>query len=288
MKFAILVLACRQPAILEALIGTLDHPDIGFFVHVDRKSNEDFSRLKDCTARSPVTVIREREVFWGGYSMVEATNDLIALALRVPSVRRLTLISDDSFVITSQAHFFEVMDSGLNLWTGKPNSFRHRYDQAYLPDSPASCPRNPELETRHFREADIPALEGLLRIMKTGKYPLETVYKGSQWWSLTRKAVEAALERLEDPWLRDSFRYSLVPDESVMPTLLSLAGVGRDGCALHDNWDRKPRPYVYQHLWEVPRSVPGRTLFLRKVRSASCPLVRHAKALFESAEPDHG
>ena len=72
MKIAHLLLTHANPAQIKRLINRLQHPNAYFFIHVDLKAAiEPFTKLLN---QPNIYFIKNRiKVYWGGYSIVQAT-----------------------------------------------------------------------------------------------------------------------------------------------------------------------------------------------------------------------
>ena len=74
--------------------------------------------------------------------------------------------------------------------------------------------RSHDIYRRYYTDTDIACVMELAELKKQGKYQLPAMYKGPQWWCLTRDIVELVLEHFDtQKHFRESFRFSLIPDE---------------------------------------------------------------------------
>src|SRR4051812_28190996 len=81
MKLAVMVLAHRGPRQLAQLLSAMRHPDVAFYVHIDRHAHvRDFTReVRSHNGIDPVLLSR-RSTRWGGVELVDATLDGLARA----------------------------------------------------------------------------------------------------------------------------------------------------------------------------------------------------------------
>jgi core-2/I-Branching enzyme len=85
----------------------------------------------------------------------------------------------------------------------------------------------------------------------------------TQWWSLTREAVERVLsQHRDDEWLRASFQFSAIPDEMYVHTLLGRDV--RERFMLAD-WTRPEKPTTFDTVDAVRSCDTRGYLFVRKV-----------------------
>jgi hypothetical protein len=72
MKIAHLILTHKNPAQLQKLIEAMDHPDMDFFIHVDKKT--DIGPFLLLQKRPRVSFIKNRvKIYWAGYGTIQAT-----------------------------------------------------------------------------------------------------------------------------------------------------------------------------------------------------------------------
>jgi len=105
MKIAYLILAHNTPRHLSRLVAALSSESSGFFIHLDRKSNEeDFRNIEG----PGVHLAEERvAVYWGDFSQVEATLLILRAALADPrDFDRFVLLSGSDYPLRS-ASFIE-------------------------------------------------------------------------------------------------------------------------------------------------------------------------------------
>ena len=223
-----LILAHNHPAQLERLISVLRRPGAHFVVHIDAKSPIEEFQLR-LGALADVSLVPERiAVNWAGWSQIEATLSLIRHALeRAPESRRLTLLSGSCYPIAGNAQLATLDDKpgqfiGARRISPADPSYE-RIRRYYLPDHPALNPR-----VKHeTAKANAPLRRYVWSFLKTlpDQAPLPLPYfKGSQWWSLTRDAAQHVLSFAErETGIVQTFRYSWVPDESFIQTVLQAS-----------------------------------------------------------------
>lgn len=114
MKIAYLILAHAFPSHLAKLVTALDGEDHPFFhIHIDAKSGAflDSPSLDPIKRKGYVNFLTDRvPVYWGGYSMVEATLRLLRHAVETSRFDYAVLLSGQDFPIKANAYissFFE-------------------------------------------------------------------------------------------------------------------------------------------------------------------------------------
>lgn len=289
-RIALLVLAHSAPEVLEQLAGAFEDERFRIFVHLDRKVElGDYARSR----RWPdsLTFIEERhEIFWGGFSMILATESLARAALADPSVDACALVSDDSLPLVSPDRIHAAISDRPDridvspAWRNPP--FESRYREFFHFDSPATSARPLDPPLRRFDSKTLATLERLARLRERGKFPLPKVWNGSQWWSLGRGTLEPMLDELAgNLWFRESLEFSAVSDEitfhSMYGNRLGLTSRSFSSPMLTD-MTRQPSPRVYASIGEIPHPTPEK-LFVRKIaRAAARPVM---EGLMERWEP---
>lgn len=223
MKLAYLILAHNHPDHLQRLISALHEEWTQFYVHIDTKATmSDFAPLR---ALPQARFIEERvDACWGGYSLVQATLNLMAAALRDrPTADWFILLSGADYPIRSNLDLYRFFESSRSEHIGLM--------QMPSPDSRKPLSR---LERFHFEGSRSRPKAKRVLLNQTNRL-LERIYKrnyrpvfgdlipyaGSQWWALSRAAILHILEFVgKHQRLVDFYKHSLIPDEMFFQTIL--------------------------------------------------------------------
>ncbi|MGW0172656.1 beta-1,6-N-acetylglucosaminyltransferase [Rhodococcus sp. NPDC003322] len=270
-RFAVLVLAHRQPRVLAALLESLRHPAVDVYVHVDAKSDL-APFLAAAPERDGLTYLRDRrEVRWGGLRVVDATLDLVAAARDSRrGYTRFTLLSGSDLLIAP-------LDEVLRVWSGRTEYLR--IDRRVREPG---TPRARQIARRYFPDDRVPwrrRLDGRIPRHVDGTVDL---VQGSQWWSLTDEAVEHVLDFLtaHPRWLR-FHRNTLCPDEIVVHSILAASPVADriaqhvDGAADVTVFRADPVHGLHHIDWSDPTAISPRVL-----GPTDETLLRNSRALF--------
>jgi hypothetical protein len=244
MTLAILVTAHQHPTHLARLASRLDSTCSKVFVHVDAKSDE--SAFRQATDAS---FIESRcRVYWGGWSQVQATLNLVRAAISGPFTHFAFISGVDYPLARPEAILSYVAGTGLEHINCLP-----------LPAPQVDKPLT-RLSVRclegGYRERSIKGLS--LRVFNKvlAALPQRDVerdlgplkpFGGSSWWILTREAVEAALAVAdEDSAAMRMFKTSVSPDESFFQTVIaSRLGTHRIARACtYTDWSGPEPPVV--------------------------------------------
>jgi hypothetical protein len=273
-EMAILVMGYRAPEVLRAAVPVYVAAGCDIYVHVDAKRDlADYVSALGNAAENCKFVSDRLNIFWGGYSMVEAELALITAAMSKGNYTRLSLVSDDTFPIIPparlQAFLAEPVERIMlrKLTDGDP--FMKRYKEFFILDHPVSSLLGRPIESAAVDTDFLASMEALVRRRALGKSALP-IYYGSQWWSLTRKTILDILTRLEDdPAIAESFRFSAVPDEIFFQSLVgnSVAAAQLRGGPLYVDWSKDVRPYIFRNASELTGLAP-QYAFARKFSRA--------------------
>ncbi len=225
MRIAYLILAHANPTHLVRLVRALRSQDVDLYVHVDKKTRmRDFGDL----ASEGATLLRNRvPVYWGEYSMVEATLRLMSASTRRrPSYDYFVLISGADYPIRSNAHIHRFLSDRCGYEF--INLVRMPSEKADKPMSRLTTfrGRSDRPTQNHLRSIGLRASVRLgLRWASVRDYrPVFGTmgpFAGSSWWALTRGAIEYVLEFVaRHRRLVRYFESTLNPDEMFFQTIL--------------------------------------------------------------------
>jgi len=230
---AYLIVAHTQPKLVGDLLEALRSPVSAAFVHIDRKSN--IARFEHLAGPDTV-LIREREkVYWGGWSQVQATLNLLRSSLSDP--RPFT-----HFALLSGMDYPLVRSEELL-------SYLSQVDMEFInclpmPSKEANKPIR-RLLVRHIeggaRQSGLRAKLVKLANLFLAALPSRNLARalggvqpfcGSNWWILSRDMALAAIAETDRARrLRDFFRTTHCPDESYFQTIvrssLPIEKIGR-------------------------------------------------------------
>lgn len=212
MKICYLILAHNNFKHLDKLIESLSDIDSSFFVHLDKKVIEKYSPVSKQTFVIP----QRHDINWGGFSMIEATLDLMKFATsKVPDADYFILISGVDYPIRSKSFLLSLLNKGKEYIDIAPVPQPHkpieRYEHYFF-----------DFDRRNLKHYNpkflLEVLIKKLGIKRKAPFP---VFAGTQWFGLTRKCTEYILETVErDSKYIEFFRHTLVPDEAFFQTII--------------------------------------------------------------------
>jgi len=221
LRIGYLIQAHDNPAHLRRLIRSLDHEQSRFFIHIDKKS--DAGQFGDIGG-SNVEFIEAREaVYWGDFSQVQATLNLIDAALRAaPELERLVFIGGTDYPLRSA-------DAIHAFFAADPQ--REYINLVQMPNEAAGKQLS-RIALYHLRNNWPKALRPLRSVLlRLRVFPRARDYRrrlgelvpyaGSSWWALSRQACQSIADFCrERPDVVEFFKNTSCPDEGFFQTIL--------------------------------------------------------------------
>lgn len=220
-KDAYLIIAHNQWNLLKELIKSLDYPGNDIFIHIDTKS-VDFSEkeFQGITKYSTVRFYQKYDVRWGTESQVDTEMFLYnkAYCSNTEKYRYYHLISGQDLPIKPIEYIYNYFNNKdiefLEFGSDNHDMYRFRLGSYHYTDKESLTKRR----ILSFKNK-INEVLGRDRVTKL-KFK---IYKGSNWASLTNKAVEYLLANQKS--IYKATRFSLCADEVYKHTWLMNANV---------------------------------------------------------------
>lgn len=207
---AFLILAHNNPTHLVRFLRALESSNHYFFVHIDKKSKDDFSELKNIS--NCFFIKKKVSCNWGGFSLVKATLNLLKYAYFSGHFSYFHLLSGadyfcstnkkfDVFFNNTNQSFLSISDSTPFEWRLKIYTFNDIIN------------RRGKWKNILWHTDDIQ--RKLIKHFKIRKELQERFYYGSQWFSLSHDIVHYVLKFCKtNPQFVRRFYLTFVPDES--------------------------------------------------------------------------
>lgn len=245
-RVAILVLAHRLAPLPYLLRALGDRFDV--FLHLDAETDAAGLALPGC-----VTMVERRAVHWGGFSMMQATLDLMAAA-REHDV--LALVSGDALpLLAPEALHAALVEDGERIelvavpddpaLAGLPreaavakhgweqpwrfHNFVHWDDRLLNPFGAGEAARHFGLagDTADWLRGEAQRLVGeVLGALPPRPRLFPRLLYGSQWWALSGQTAAALLAEMGRAEVQAYFRFFPVPDEHMVHTVLGMLQPG--------------------------------------------------------------
>lgn len=223
MKIAYLILAHNNPRHLERMIAALRCDNSRFFVHIDGKS--DIANFEDSINDDVVFCEKRSKVYWGEFSIVQATLDLMACAKTYDkcTFNYFVLLSGSDFPIRSNDYISNFFSANIG---------KIYLNSTLMPNESAGKPISRLTKYRFQSEPSLKKsfvlLVAKLFHLRLDQRNYEKVfgtlkpYAGSQWWALPEEAVDYVHRFIrQNGKVIDFFKNTHCPDEMLFQTILS-------------------------------------------------------------------
>lgn len=229
MKVAYLISAYADPDHLKRLVSALDDGGSYFFIHIDARINQALFFLQESqTAHGRVTFVSDRvAVRWGGFSQVEYQVRLLRAAIEHPiAFDRIFLLSGSDYPLVSNPGIRHILAqnprkewlTAFNLTRSDKKSVRSRVQRTHLLDIFVINHKISKILTAATRL--VSALFPRRSRLKVGKQTWD-VYVGSSYFCITDELASFIIHKLDCfPEILDYFRYTFVPEEMLIPTVV--------------------------------------------------------------------
>ena len=284
MKLACIVMAHRQPRQLARLLSTLRHPRVRVYLHLDRRAPIDsFSRALAEAGVDDAVLLPRHPTPWGSPQLVDATLDGFSRGLE-DGCGYFVLISGQDFPLrpigeiveffesagsTSYIEYFPLPDPRWRLEGRDRTDF---YTYTFFGRRETCIPRG---EDTSYLSPKGKLLNEMLRarsIFKPDRRTPDYVrpYAGSQWWNLSREAVEYVLGFVDrHPDFRRYHEHTLLTEEIFFQSVVVGSGFEGREDLVNDNLRFLRWPVGQSHpsvlgVDDLPEMLAGGKLFARK------------------------
>jgi hypothetical protein len=263
------------------------------FIWIQKVERDEYVRTLGITEPDVTFLDDPVEVFWGGYSMMQAEFKLIKAARATGNYNKYALISDDCFPILPGDALAARLAASDDLvsFRRQPDSspFAARYRKFFYYDHPATMARRPNTRSLEIDEKFEQNIAEIAVWRRIGKKAID-VYHGSQFWCLTNTTIDLILDRIEtDIHLVKSFQYSALSDELMLQSI--LGNIGTSDChsgPVYADYACVPGPRVYTEFSELPYDIDRRHLFIRKISPQASSLLEHMSRNLQSGDTIYG
>ncbi len=212
MKINYLIIAHNNFHHLNSLIETLDEENVNFFIHIDKKSKQQYQSNK-----SNVHIISDRvKLYWGSFGVVEATLKLLRLAQSTINDGYYCLLSGVDYPIRPNSYIKKVLSGDIEyiniLPAPAPCKPMSRFEYYYL---------NYDRRVKTFFSIALRIMERVMILLKIKRAVPFKIFVGSAWFALTNNCVKYILNEVEqNPMYVRFFKNSIIPDEAFFQTII--------------------------------------------------------------------
>lgn len=278
MKIAYLILAHNDMEHLQRLANKLKKENTGVYIHIDKKSE-----FSDCGINN-AKVISKYNIYWGGYSIIQATIELIKNAIN-EGYDYYILISGDSYPIITGYELEQYLkcEKGMNFIDIRP-----------MPSETKSINRL----TKYYLEGGnrVNSFNGLVKkfinkILEVSpidrdykKYLLNyNLYSGSQWFALNHEFISYFIKFIDDnPTFLKFFEHSKISDEMFFQIIIMNSDFKEkiNDSLMYTNWNIGEGPFPSKleeiHIKDF-NNTKQKKFFARKINSSNIHLFEKIK-----------
>jgi hypothetical protein len=289
MKLACIVMAHHKPRQLARLLSALRHPQVRVYLHLDRRAPIDlFTRAFSEAGAGDMVLLPRYPTPWGSPQLVDATLGGFSRGIE-NGCGYFVLISGQDFPLRPIGEIVDFLESVRSKsyleyfslpdprWRFEGRDRTDFYTYTFFGRRETCIPRG---EDTSFLSRRGRLLNEMLRARGLFKPARRTPgyvrpYAGSQWWNLSRDAVEYVLGFVDrHPDFRRYHEHTLLTEEIFFQSVLVGAGFeGRDEL-VNDNLRFMRWPAGQSHpsvlgIDDLPDMLASRKLFARKFDPAT-------------------
>lgn len=182
------------------------YQESNFYIHIDKKSDIRFIKTQELNNIHFIDDVERVDIKWAGFSMVQATINLISYALKHDEKNEyFHLISGDD-VLLSKELSWDSSDIFMECRDSQEHRYRIRFD-------------TPHADTKYQRTLAGKVLTQYYKIIDKILPINEKFYFGSQWFSIRKNELKILMKSITSQDL-DFFKNKLCPDEHFFQYLI--------------------------------------------------------------------
>lgn len=273
MRMAIIIQCHSRSNQVNRLIEFFNVDWIDLYIHVDSKSNI----IEKINIQKNVKLLKDRvDVRWGTFSQCEATLKVFNLILKSGiKYKYIHLISGEDFPIKSLEYFKKYFfENSCNFieYSKLPNDelVKKGYDrfQVYYPLWMIRRPNEFFIRVIRVLYRDLILST---KMFKRKKIPFDTLYYGSQWFSINYETFQYITEYLsENEHIIEFFKNSIYPDEMFFQTIILNSEISFE--CVNDNlryidWSAKQGSPKSVDKKDIDLALTTKNFFIRKIQN---------------------
>lgn len=272
MKIAYIIQAHKNFEQIRGLVKKLQgniESKIDIYIHIDSKSKELKKKLLNFYIKNEDVIVLEEtiNVNWSGFSQVKAT--LLTLEKIIESeenYKYISLLSGECYPLKTAEEIYEALikTNFEYIEFEKNEKYNWRLEQYCF-----------FTEKNYNRKIYIKILNKILKMLQNilfirrKNFKNIIIYKGSQWFTLSRDAVKFILEKTYTENLIEKYKYTNCPDEHYFQNILCNSKFLNkiiNNNLRYIEWDGKSSPKIF--LKEDIKNIAkvSNKLFIRKIK----------------------
>lgn len=264
MQIAHIILVHKDPLQVMRMIKSCTHSNIDFWIHVDAKCNaNDFEEVLNL--ENVYTVQPRVKVQWGGYSIVQATLNVLHAAIRSgKKYSYFNFLSGQDYPIKRAAEFYTFLQQNTGVEFAGSIAYNTRKEDAV------------RITSYYLHEYNFPgkllAERIMNRFLPARQFPFNyAIRKGNQWITITNAAVNYILDFLKaNPEYAKYFRLTHAPDEFFFQTILYNSHFKekiKDVCLQYIDWSENKKSPKTLTIQDSENLLQSPLFFARKFDS---------------------
>lgn len=216
MKHAYLIMAHGNWKIFEKLLRLLDDEKNDIYLHIDAKSSMP-EMCKNITRKSNLTIIKSREVYWGDFSIVEVTLDLLQTAKKTGQYSYFHLLSGTDLPLKSNNEIYEFFENSKKNFVGiVPTEVYYSVRRVKYYHPLTHCRQYRNLKVLKGLDRILEYAQKLIGINRLKNNPWKII-DGWEWFSITKEFCQYIINQKET--IINMFSSSIASDELFVQTL---------------------------------------------------------------------
>lgn len=252
MNLAYCIQVHNNPNHLLKLIKALDNKNVSFYIHIDKKSRTKFNIPNQTNIHILSNTV---SVFWGGFSQVQASLNLLNEASKSNKHDYYIFISGVDYPVRSNNYilnFFEKFKGKefIDLYEmplfdktfDRINYFRFEGHENFL------------LNFIYSKINFVIKLMGIKRKFPE-KYNNLKLFSGASWWAFSHKCVKYILSFIQNnPEFLSFYKNTLCADEMFFQTIIGNSKYNKSimNSIIYTDWSGFPKPaFISQKHFEI-------------------------------------
>lgn len=270
MKQAYLIMVHNNWNIVKKNLRLIDYEKNDIYIHIDAKiRNIDIEEIRNICKKSNVYFIDQSKIYWGDYSMVDCTIQLLKAAIK-KKYDYYHLISGADLLLKSQNDIEKFLEKNNGV------EYIHFCDLEGIKESEERVKKFYFTKYQRGKIGKVISVinKTSIKIQDFLKYERNKnleISKGSNWFSITDYLANKIVE--EEIWIENTFKGVMNPDEHFLQMfiinkkinikLYEHYGTNKLKNSLRDiDWERG-RPYVFREA-DFDELIESNLIFARK------------------------
>jgi hypothetical protein len=266
------------PSLLYNLKKISNFENSKIIVHIDKKSN---FTSKELIEADNIEYIDERiDIKWGDISQVKCTVNMLRY-IENEKYDYVSLLSGEDVFIKSEKEFLIFLLKNTKEFIGIQN-----IKKEFIDAKERVIYNYPDFFYTSKRSFSLNLLKKIYRLLcivgfyKTEKkLPYKKIFKGSNWFSLSKKSIVYILEQIQGKKIIDLIEHSFCADEVIFQTILMNSNFKKDIYLINSfeddnkmslryvNWKDGPEyPKMLNHS-DISQEFDDAIFFIRKIAS---------------------